>query len=130
MNKHNSELHLFILWQKARILENDLIDKIARKFDILEIYDIKWSKKMFSKNLTRFYGTNLPKNSSKEKHVGNGNFLLLIVLDKTPKYEVRNTSKGKSVVNINTFDLKEQLRHMTGGGHKNPCNQQPNRNKS
>ena len=39
-------------------------------------------KKFFGKNLTSFYGTNLPPNSKKEKHCGNGEFLLITFYDK------------------------------------------------
>ena len=77
--KNPKELHLFIAWEKARSKEKFIRDEIKKNFEILDIYNVKWSKERFSKNLTRFYGTNLPNNSNKEKHIGNGRFLLFIV---------------------------------------------------
>lgn len=112
------ELHLFIIWEKARNKEKEIINDIKRNFNIIEIYELEWSKEKFSNNLSRFYGTNLPKGSGKEEHCGNGKFLLVIIQDLNPVYEKRLTSKGEKIVNINLFDKKEKYREMTGGGHK------------
>ena len=118
-SKHDArELHLFIAWEKARSKEKLIKEEIKKNFDICDIYDVKWSEEKFSENLTRFYGANLPQGSNKERHIGNGRFLLFIVLDHNVCYESRRTSKGDQIVNINTFDLKETLRLKTGGGHK------------
>jgi len=114
----NSELHLFIIWEKARDKEEIIKQKIVQRLEIVDIYDVKWSQKKFSENLTRFYGENLPDGSNKEKHIGSGEFLLVIVMDHNPNYHYRDTSKGKKLVNINIFDLKQELREITGGGHK------------
>lgn len=112
------EVHLFILWEHAREKEKEILDDINKNFKVLGKYNIKWNKENFSKNLSRFYGTNLPKNSGKEQHCGNGDFLLIIVEVDNPKYEERDTSKGKQVVNVNMFDKKTYYRELTGGGHK------------
>ena len=112
------ETHLFILWEHAREKEKEILEDINKNFKILGKYNIKWNKENFSKNLSRFYGTNLPKNSGKEQHCGNGEFLLIIVEVDNPIYEERDTSKGKQVVNVNMFDKKTYYRELTGGGHK------------
>ena len=112
------ETHLFILWEHAREKEKEILEDINKNFKILGKYNIKWNKENFSKNLSRFYGTNLPKNSGKEQHCGNGDFLLIIVEVDNPIYEERDTSKGKQVVNVNMFDKKTYYRELTGGGHK------------
>lgn len=112
------EIHLFIIWEKARNLSKEILEDIENNFKVLNIYEITWSQKNFSKNMSRFYGQNLPKNSHKEKHCGRGNFLLIIVEDEKPKYEYRETSRGKEKVNINMFDAKQKYREWTGGGHK------------
>ena len=54
----------------------------------------------------------------KEVHCGVGPFLLCIIEDHSPKHEFRETTKGKRLVNINTFDSKQAYRMWTGGGHK------------
>ena len=112
------ELHLFIIWENARNKEKEIVEDINENFKILKIFDVEWSKDEFSNNLSRFYGTNLPKDSAKEIHCGNGKFLLIIVKDDNPIYENRQTSKGEKIVNINMFDKKNYYRKLTGGGHK------------
>ena len=112
------ELHLFIIWENARYKQEEIIKDIKAKFQIIKIYEIEWNKENFSKNLSRFYGANLPKGCGKEEHCGNGKFLLIIVKDTNPKYEERMTSKGPKILNINMFDKKEQYRELTGGGHR------------
>lgn len=112
------ETHLFILWENAREKEEEILKDIKKSFNILGLYNITWKKENFSNNLSRFYGTNLPKNSGKEQHCGNGDFLLIVVEVENPKYEERETSKGVQVVNTNMFDKKAYYRELTGGGHK------------
>lgn len=112
------ETHLFILWENAREKEKEILEDIKKNFKILGLYNMKWNKENFSNNLSRFYGTNLPENSGKEQHCGNGEFLLIIVGVDNPKYEERQTSKGPQIVNTNMFDKKSYYRELTGGGHK------------
>ena len=110
----NCEYGLFIIWSNARKKEKEIIDDVKNRFELKNIFEIEWTKEFFSKNLTRFYGQNLPKNSSKEKHCGNGKFLLLIVNDNNPIYGYRSTSKGKKYLNVNMFDSKTMYRSWTG----------------
>ena len=112
------EIHLFIIWSKALNKKKKILSDLANNFSILEVYNITWSKDFFADNLSRFYGQNLPKNSHKEKHCGNGTFTCIIVKDLNPLYSSRNTSKGVRVVNTNLFDAKKLYRSWTGGGHK------------
>lgn len=112
------EIHLFILWENAMYKKQEIIEDIKNNFDILAMYNITWSKEKFSENLSRFYGTNLPKGCGKEEHCGTGTFLLVVVRCNNPKYEKRDTSKGIQTVNINMFDKKTYYRELTGGGHR------------
>ena len=111
------EIHLFILWEKARFMQTEILDDINKNFKILHIHEIMWDREYFSSNLTRFYGEKLPKNSQKERSCGTGAFLLVVVIDYNPIYRIRQTSKGASIVNVNMFDSKEMYRKWTGGGH-------------
>ncbi len=113
-----TETHLFIIWEKARNHEQEIIAKIRQKFSVLKLFEVSWNRDKFSENLTSFYGAKLPKNSHKEEHCGNGKFLLIVVEDQNPQYAERPTSKGVQVVNINLFDAKDEYRQITGGGHK------------
>lgn len=115
--KRNEEYGLIIIWENARYCEKKIINDLEKRFKLINRFEIEWNKKLFSENLTRFYGENLPRNSFKEKHCGNGKFLLLILQDKNPLYCYRRTSAGKKNVNVNFFDSKEMYRLWTGGGH-------------
>ncbi len=120
MNKNYSkkELHLVIIWENGRYKEEEIVKSISEKFELVEKYKINWNKNLFGKNLTTFYGTNLPPKSEKEKHCGNGEFLLIIFYDNNPEYGYVKTSRGSERVNVNIFNCKEQFRKLTGGGHK------------
>ncbi len=112
------EAHVFIVWSKGLEHRDKILVDMETKFELLQTVDVAWSKEKFSENLSRFYGENLPKNSSKEKHCGTGTFLCTIIRDNKPIYELRETSKGIKPVNINMFDAKQLYRDWTGGGHK------------
>ena len=117
--KHNpSEIHLFIVWEHARTIEEKIIDDISKKFNIIKTFEVHWSKSKFPENLSRFYGTLLPPNSRKEVHVGTNPFLAIIVEDLEPNYDTHTTSKGDVYVNSKLFITKAKLREWTGGGHK------------
>jgi len=114
-----SEAHLFIIWKNARYKQEDILSIIDNKLRIVEVFDLEWSDKYFSSNMTRFYGQKLPDRSFKEKHCGKGAFLLVICEDKSPVYSDRDTiSRDIESVNANIFDLKQHFRSLTGGGHK------------
>jgi len=112
------EVHLLIIWSKARYALDRITADVNKYFEVFEHVEVTWSENNFSKNLSRFYGENLPKGSVKERHCGTGAFRLIIVKDKHPKYQVRETSKGRKLVNCNLFDAKQRYRSWTSGGHK------------
>ena len=112
------ETHLFIIWENGREKQEEIMEDISKTFKIIKVYEIEWDKEQFPNNLSRFYGTNLPKNSRKELHCGNGKFILIVLKVFNPIYDVRVTSKGEKIVNINMFDKKSEYRELTGGGDK------------
>lgn len=113
-----SEIHLFIVWSNAKEIEKQIVKEIKQNLIIKKIYHVKWSKEKFSENLTRFYGEYLPNGSEKEEHCGNGIFTCIIVEDKAPIYQTRQTTRGFRKVNINIFDIKIKYRILTGRSHK------------
>ena len=112
------ELHLFILWERARYKEKEILEDIQCQLKIVECYDIAWNKKNVASNFSRFYGIKLPNHSKKEKECGNGRFLLITVLDEHPHYDFLETSRGHEYINTNIFRLKEKYRSWTNDGHK------------
>jgi hypothetical protein len=112
------ELHIFIIWENGRNLEDRIIDDISKQFSIIHCFEITWSQEKVAQNFTRFYGQNLPQNSYKEHECGDGPFKLVVILDKKPEYQLRNIGSGPTMVNSNIFDNKQKYREWTGGGHK------------
>ncbi len=110
------EVHLFIIWEKARKQTNELFREIEEKFEIRDMYEITWKPKNFPKNLKKFYGVTLPDPLRKIAQIGTGPFLIVIVVDKNPKHGIRRTSLGKQLVNINMYDSKRKFRKSFGGG--------------
>lgn len=113
-----AEYHLFLLWSAARQEERRILADIADNFEIVRTVEIRWSKKAFADNLTRFYGLLLPPDSFKEAHVGTGPLLAVIVRDHNPSYSMEETSHGPEEVNTAVFSAKARYREWTGGGHK------------
>ena len=117
-NKQISEFHLIVIWEHGRYAENEIEKRIKENLTVIQTFLITWSPYLVNRNYSRFYGANLPENSQKEVYAGRGEFKLFVVQDEFPKYRIRSTSKGDEKVNINLFDLKTNLRKLTGGGHK------------
>jgi hypothetical protein len=114
-----SEVHVFILWEKALTQKEKILRDITDSFNLLNVIEVEWSQEHFSSNLSRFYGQKLPNGSFKEKHCGRGSFYLVVVRDDQPQYKHRLTSRGREEsVNTNMFDKKQLYRSWTGGGHR------------
>lgn len=121
--KHiGKELYIFILWEKARSREEEILSDLKENFHVIQTLDIKWDKKVFSDNLSKFYGKNLPPNCHKEKEVGTGNFLLVLLEDETPLYRIRRTNSGENIINVNIFDTKEMYRAIVRGHNVHSSN--------
>ena len=107
-----SEIGLFIIWDKSRCHENEILQEIKKNnFQILKQYEIYWDKEKFNANMDCFYGDNLSELFCKKDTIGDGAFRLIIVEDKKPVYEVRKTSLGEEKVNVNFFDFKWYIRN-------------------
>lgn len=115
---NDSELHLLIIWERARYKQTEIMEDLAHNLKVYACYEVEWTRNRVSQNFTRFYGVNLPSHSFKELECGIGKFLLLVLKDEKPVYETRTTSHGEERVNVTMFDLKSKYRAWTGGGHK------------
>ena len=111
------EIHLFILWENARVRQEQILADIKSYFTILKQYSVKWSPSMIASNFTRFCGTRLGSNLPyKISDCGIGEFLVVIVRDDNPIYEMRDTFHGSVSVNTKMYDAKQRYRNWTGGG--------------
>lgn len=99
------EYNVFLLWSTARCKEAELCAEIAKRFEIVCSYDITWSDKHFTENLSRFYGKKLPSARKKMKLCGTGSFLLLLV-----KGDVSDSG-------LSPASLKYNLRQIAGGNY-------------
>lgn len=111
------EVHLFIIWEKARNFQDIILKDIAEHFTILKQFEITWTSKLVASNYTRFCGVRLGNNLQfKIEECGTGEFLVVVVRDEEPIYEYRDTFHGKASVNKKMFEAKQRYRDWTGGG--------------
>ena len=109
------EIHDVIIWENTKNRFEYVLNKLKESFEILSVYEIKWSKKNFEKNLIRFYGPTLPNPKKKMELCGTGSFFLIIFYDHNPVYELRKTSLGRQMTNVNVYDSKRKLRKILNG---------------
>lgn len=113
------EIHLFVIWENARYLQDEILADIAKHFTILKQYEITWTPSLAASNIVRFCGTRLGTNLKyKITDCGIGEFLVVVVRDENPIYEERKTIHGTVDVNVNMFEAKQRNRQWTGGGIK------------
>lgn len=109
------EVHLFIIWEKARVIQEKILEDIAKHFTILKKYEITWTKKLVPLNYRRFCGTRLGNALDiKIEQCGKGEFLLCVIRDEDPIYEARDTFHGREFVNVKMFDAKFRYRNWSG----------------
>lgn len=112
-----TEIHLFILWEKARVVQDKILNDIGCHFTVIKQYAITWTAEKAASNFTRFCGTRLGNELEfKISNCGIGEFLLVVVRDENPNYEKRETFHGANEVNVNMYEAKQRYREWTGGG--------------
>ena len=110
--------HLLIVWSEARHVLMEIEQSLLKKFKIDHRSEIQWSESLYHQNMSRFYGKKLPDISKKVEHCGTGPFVAYILTDSTPDWGLVDTSSGLQRVNLNMFKEKNELRKLSGGGHK------------
>ena len=101
-NENEDSRHIFIIWETSRGKSKEVLELMRKKFEIITIYEISWKKELFIENIRRFYGATLPDPTKKANLCGFGSFLLVLVIDHSPKFEKRGTSYDR-------FDYGEKL---------------------
>lgn len=120
------DIHLFVLWSQARGAEREIVADISSRFRLLDLVEVTWSAERFARNLTCFYGTDLPPGSNKEQHSGTGPFLVCVVEDDAPRYRPRRSGRTWRWVDTNIVDARARYRRMTGGGYRVHASADPN----
>ena len=109
-------LQLFLIWENGRKQEEKILNDIAAKYEILQVFDIKWPQEEFANNLSRFYGKRLPAGCKKEKECGTGEFTLIVCYDNHPNM-VYDDHHHNERSNSNPIRDKYNYRQWTGGGY-------------
>jgi hypothetical protein len=112
-----AEPGLFVIWSRARAAEQRIITAIDDMFAIHDVMRIRWSPDRVDENFARFYSAQLiPPYSTVFSDVkGREPFTLIIVSDSSPRYEMRETTRGRQLVNSNLLDAKQRFRAWVGG---------------
>ena len=117
----NPELHLFVLWEKARRIEARVLDDLARQNDIKVLG--KWELAFSGapeKAYPAFYGGKKPLDGRlKVRKCGGGAFLLIVVRNLNPSYGLRWARDDKYYLsNELMYDLKARYREWAGRKHR------------
>lgn len=105
-----ADYEVFIIWENARVYEEDILKIIEENFKIRNKIEVKWSPKKFTENLTTFYETDFRLDCMQLNIRGNGKFLFLLVEDTNAKYCLQRTSRGIEEINLNVYKVKQFIR--------------------
>ena len=115
------ELHLFILWKKARRVEARVLEDLERQDDIevLGKWELAFSGPA-AEAYPAFYGAQKPMDGRlKERKCGGGRFLLVVVRNLNPRYGSRWARDDKYYqANELMYDLKTRYREWAGRKHR------------
>lgn len=108
----SKDIQTFIIWENARVFEEDILNKIKSNFTILKEYEISWTPQLFGENLSAFYGDNFIYNMFQRQVRGEGAFVFVIAEDKNPNYITVTANRGEVQVNEKSFKLKQEIREL------------------
>jgi hypothetical protein len=112
------EIHVVIVWSSAAAWNDAIVDDLAQRFRIRDVFRVTWTQGRFAGNLSRLYGDTLPPGSEKERESGTGPFLLVVIEDARARYALRKVSRRFARVNVDVFAARRRYRRLTGGGFK------------
>ena len=121
MSGQPSELHLFVLWQKARRVEARILEDLGQQKDIeiLGKWELAFSGPA-AEAYPAFYGGKKPMDGPlKVRKCGGGPFLLIVVRNLNPTYGSRWARDEKYyIANELMYDLKARYREWAGRKHR------------
>ena len=110
--------YVFIVWNKALFCKEKILEDLKKSFIIDKKFYIKWKDENFINNLKALYGTKANNYEEKIKYVGKDSFLVILVEDQKPVYEIERISGNENIVNKNVFDKKWLYRKWTAGNFR------------
>ncbi len=112
------ELHLFVIWPKARFAESRIMADLARETDVLWSGEMRFDCDM-ALAYRRFYGTSLPDERRKVANCGAGAFRVVVVRDCKPAYDTVDAGGVAPVwCNVRMLALKTRYREWAGRKHR------------
>ena len=115
------ELHLFVLWEKARRVEARILEDLGNQADIEVIgkWELAFSGPA-AEAYPAFYGRKKPLDGRlKARKCGGGAFLLIVVRNLNPTYGSRWARDEKYyIANELMYDLKARYREWAGRKHR------------
>ena len=116
-----SELHLFVLWEKARSVESRVLEDLGRQaeIEVLRKWEFSFSGPA-AEAYQAFYGGKKPMDGRlKVRKCGGGAFLLIVVRNLNPSYGSRWARDDKYyLANELMYDLKVRYREWAGRKHR------------
>jgi len=114
-SRYDKDFHLFIIWAKGRHYQDNIIDELNMAFNIIDIFNVSWSKNFINNNFCRFFGIRIQEEPPIKQIVGKSDFIVIIIEDKNPIYQYRfNFSNNFKIVNSNIVDIKNKYRTLIG----------------
>ena len=117
--EYSTDLHIVIIWSKARIKQKEIIEELNNNFKIIDCMEISWSHDNIDDNFHRIYDV-APTGgiAGKRNEVGDGSFIVVIIEDLNPQYQYRFDASGRfKIVNSNIVDKKNLFRKWVGGSY-------------
>ena len=112
------ELHLFVLWEKARFAEKRILADMARELEIVCTREQRFEGDPM-RSYRAFYGPALPDSRRKLDTCGGGAFLLVVVRDLKPAYgSCMVDGFSFSNVDVRLVTLKSRYRNWAGRHHR------------
>jgi len=116
-----SEKYVFIIWNKALFCKKKILSDLKKSFHIENVFYIEWNRTSYPDNLKAFYGTKTTDIRKKMDYIGTGPFLVIVLRDEQPQYQMRKVYEGDIEINANIYDKKWLYRQWTAGNFRVHC---------